>query len=129
MGQYPNWYWLNGLYPCYIAKMEISKTYNISCLQFIKVPERNGGFAKTLSAALWQKFLFLHCIFSTRFWKKNEQQFLSGDLSTIKKHKHKIFDVHFLGNSIKVDTIANNFWSSTIWAIQIQVSFPELKNP
>ena len=40
-----------------------------------------------------------------------------------------IFDVQFPGNRIKVGIIWNHFWSSTICAIQIPISFPGLKNP
>ena len=40
-----------------------------------------------------------------------------------------IFYVQFLGNRIIVGVIPNDFWSSTIWVIQIQVPFTGIKNP
>ena len=45
------------------------------------------------------------------------------------KVKKWIFKVQFPGNWIKFDIIVNDFWSSIIWAIQIEVSFAGLKNP
>ena len=43
--------------------------------------------------------------------------------------KKWILDIQFPGNGFKVGIISKDFWTSTIWAIQIQVSFPELENP
>ena len=40
-----------------------------------------------------------------------------------------IFDVHFPGNCFEFGIILNDFWSSTIWSIQIQVSRTESENP
>ena len=37
--------------------------------------------------------------------------------------------VQFQGNWFEFGIIENDFWSSTIWAIQIHVSFTEFKNP
>ena len=45
------------------------------------------------------------------------------------KVKNLISDVKFTGNWFEFGTIENDFWSSTIWAIQIQVSFLEFENP
>ena len=45
------------------------------------------------------------------------------------KVKKLISDVQFSGNQFELGIIENDFWSSTIWAIQIQVSFPEFENP
>ena len=39
-----------------------------------------------------------------------------------------IFDVQFPGNWFEFGIIWNDFWSSTIWDIQIQVSFVGFKN-
>ena len=38
-----------------------------------------------------------------------------------------VFEVQFPGNKFKFGIIGNDFWSSTIWAIQ--VSYTELENP
>ena len=43
------------------------------------------------------------------------------------KVKNWIFDVQFPGNWFDFGVILNNFWSFTIWAIQIQVSITELQ--
>ena len=48
------------------------------------------------------------------------------------KIKKLISDIQFPENRFELGIIKNDFWSSTIWAIPIQVSFPEfenLKNP
>ena len=45
------------------------------------------------------------------------------------KVKKLIFNVQFTGNWFEFGTIENDFWSSRIWAIQIQVSFLEFENP
>ena len=45
------------------------------------------------------------------------------------KVKKLIFNVQFTGNRFEFGTIENDFWSSTIWAIQIHFSFAEYKNP
>ena len=45
------------------------------------------------------------------------------------KIKKMISDIQFPGNRFELGTIKNYFWSSTIWAKQIQVSFPEFENP
>ena len=39
-----------------------------------------------------------------------------------------IFYVQFPRNSSEFSIIASDFWSSTTWAIQIQVSFPGVEN-
>ena len=43
--------------------------------------------------------------------------------------KKCISDVQFQGNGSEFKIISNDFWSSTIWAVQIQVSSREVKNP
>ena len=43
--------------------------------------------------------------------------------------KKCIFDSQFPGNWFKFGIIENDFWSSTIWAFQIQDSFAGFKNP
>ena len=43
--------------------------------------------------------------------------------------KKCIFDSQFPGNWFEFGIIENDFWSSTIWAIQIQDSFAGFKNP
>ena len=48
--------------------------------------------------------------------------------NTYAKVTNWIFDVQFPENWFEFDTILNDFWSSTIWAIQIQVSLTEFKN-
>ena len=45
------------------------------------------------------------------------------------KVKKWIFEVHFPGNWFEFGIIVNDFWSFTIWAIQISVSFAGFKNP
>ena len=45
------------------------------------------------------------------------------------KTPKRIFDSHFLDNLFEFGVILNDFWSSIIWAIQIQVSFRELEIP
>ena len=40
-----------------------------------------------------------------------------------------IFEVQLQGSRFEFDIIGNGFWSSTIWAIQIQVSYTEFENP
>ena len=45
------------------------------------------------------------------------------------KLKKWIYDIQYPGNRFEFDIISNDFWSSTIWAIQIQVSFPGVENP
>ena len=45
------------------------------------------------------------------------------------KVKNWIFPSWFPGNGIGFGIISNDFWSSTIWASQIHVSYPEIKNP
>ena len=40
------------------------------------------------------------------------------------KIKKVISDIQFPGNRFELGIIKNDFWSSSIWAIQIQVSFP-----
>ena len=45
------------------------------------------------------------------------------------KVKKWIFNVWFPGNCFEFDMILNDFWSSTIWTIQIKISFPRAKNP
>ena len=45
------------------------------------------------------------------------------------KLKKLISDVQFPRNGFELGIIENDFWSSIIWAIQIQVSFPEFENP
>ena len=45
------------------------------------------------------------------------------------KVKKSIFDIQFPGNWFEFGMIENDFWSSTIWAIQIQVSYTEFENP
>ena len=45
------------------------------------------------------------------------------------KMKNGIFYVWFPENWFKFDIISNAFWNSTIWAIQIQVTFAGFKNP
>ena len=44
------------------------------------------------------------------------------------KVKNWIFDVEFPENWFGFGIILNDFWSFTIWAIQIQVSITELQN-
>ena len=44
------------------------------------------------------------------------------------KVKKLISDVQFPGNRFELGIIENNFWSFTIWIIQIQVSFPGFEN-
>ena len=44
------------------------------------------------------------------------------------KVKNWIFPSWFPGNGIGFGIFSNDFWSSTIWASQIQVSYPEIKN-
>ena len=54
---------------------------------------------------------------------------MSTYLNAHAKIKKLIFDIQFPGNRFQLGIIKNDFWSSTIWAIQIQASFPEFKNP
>ena len=44
------------------------------------------------------------------------------------KVKNEIFHVSFPGNWFELGSIGNDFSSSTIWAIQINVLFAEFKN-
>ena len=43
--------------------------------------------------------------------------------------KTSIFDIQYQGNRFEFGIILIHFWSSTIWAIQIQFSFYEFENP
>ena len=45
------------------------------------------------------------------------------------KVKKLIFDVQYPGNWFEFGIIEYDFWTFTIWTIQIQVSFPEFENP
>ena len=45
------------------------------------------------------------------------------------KIENWIFDAQFPGNWFEFGIILNNFWSSTIWAIPINISSAEFKNP
>ena len=45
------------------------------------------------------------------------------------KVKNLIFDFWFPGNRFGFGIILNDFWSSTIWAFEILISYAELKNP
>ena len=40
-----------------------------------------------------------------------------------------IYDIQYPGNRFESDIILNDFWSCSIWEIQIQVSLTEFKNP
>ena len=40
-----------------------------------------------------------------------------------------IFHVWLPGNEFGFGIVSNDFWSSTIWAIELQASFAEFKNP
>ena len=43
--------------------------------------------------------------------------------------KKWIFDIKYPGNWFEFSIDSNDFWSSTIWAIQIRFSFNEFENP
>ena len=57
---------------------------------------------------------------------------LSEDVHLLKrprKSENGIFHVWFPWNWFEFGIIRNDFWSSTVWAFQIQVWFTEFKNP
>ena len=83
----------------------------------------SSSFAKGISRQKMLNFLghFSICI-----------KILSGGFTYSNAHakvKNWIFDVYFPGNWFSFGIISNDFWSSTIWVIQIQVSISEFKNP
>ena len=43
--------------------------------------------------------------------------------------KKWIFDIQYPGNRFEFGIISNDFWSSTIWAIQIEFPLQEFENP
>ena len=54
---------------------------------------------------------------------------MSNYLNAHAKVKKWIFNIEFPWNWFEFDIISNDFWSSIIWAISIQVSLTEFKNP
>ena len=81
-----------------------------------------------LSSRICHRRYFWSLFHSRLYFHHRAPIFISTYTNAHAKIKKWIFSCWFQGNWLKFCIISNDFWSSTIWAIQIQFSFTEFKN-